>query len=146
MTNVLCCMHSAAGCPDRRHYTLRSSIAGSRRRPVLWQHSNLAEITDKHHGGVLVDRNVRVSRSRALPLPWEKVQRPTLQESSCLVSGENDTTVNDERRPDFRTKVVPAGGIEPPHPHGYRILNPARLPVPPGGRAPCQGASVPENG
>jgi hypothetical protein len=27
--------------------------------------------------------------------------------------------------------MVPGGGIEPPHPFGYQILNLARLPVPP---------------
>ena len=27
--------------------------------------------------------------------------------------------------------MVPGGGIEPPHPYGYQILNLARLPVPP---------------
>jgi hypothetical protein len=34
-----------------------------------------------------------------------------------------------------RSEVVRAKGLEPPHPFGYRDLNPARLPVPPRSRA-----------
>ena len=42
--------------------------------------------------------------------------------------------------------MVPEGGIEPPLPFGNRILNPARLPVPPprpGGAQYMRGDRIP---
>ena len=34
----------------------------------------------------------------------------------------------------FLLPLVPGGGVEPPHPLGYKILSLARLPIPPSGR------------
>ena len=34
----------------------------------------------------------------------------------------------------FLRPLVPGGGVEPPHPLGYKILSLARLPIPPSGR------------